>query len=428
MSDEQRVRSLLTAAAEVPDLAAAPVERLIAAGRRRRRLNQIAAAAAAAVAVVAAVTIPALFRGAAVPGPAAPRIASPAVTAAELSHGHWSRLQQSPIREVGDFIAAWTGREILLVNVNRLEGAAYVPGVGWHRIAAIPDGLGTDMQDAFWTGSDLVVLHRGPAAAHGAAAPVAAIYTPASNTWSVVGFPLPAQSGCEPQSCAVASLGDRIVFAEVVSGRLMAYDYSLSTRSWQRLHVSLPASHRVSQLSMIAADGRLILWSSWNSGPGFSLGKAGTWGVDVRTMNADGVWRAVAGWPQNLVYFTPQSAANGQILLVSAGGESHLPAAYLVDAATLKLRPVTAAPLIPGATQIWTGAAVVAVGAASSFPYPHAPNYAVTVLDPSTGRWSRPVTGPPGQSPALLDFPVSVIWAGTQLVVTDGQFVYAFGR
>ena len=429
MTEEQRVRRLLTAAAELPDLVPAPVERLIAVGRRRRRRHRIVAAAATVVAVAAAVTIPAAMRGTVSPRPVPPQNTT-GVTAAELTRGHWKQLPPPPsyIAEGFDTDAFWTGHELLVVvYVNAFAGAAYTPGQGWHSIARIPNGLGNDMRDVVWTGSRLVVLRRGPHAGHGGPASVAAIYSPASNTWSKVGFPLPTDHLSSNPGLAVASFDDRIVFAEMVSGRLEAASYSTSTGSFRSLQVSLPAAHRVSQLSMIGANGRLILWSSWNNGSLNAPARAGTSGVDVRVMNAGGSWYPVTGWPQDLVGYTPQSASGGRILLVSgAFGLPHAPAAYLVDAATLRLRPVPASPLGSEAGELWTGAAVVAVGSSGHPAYPAAPNYAVTALDPWRGGWTRPVAGPREQSPAMADSPVSVVWAGNMMVVTNGRFAYAF--
>jgi hypothetical protein len=98
VTEEQRVRGLLTAAAELPDLAPAPVDRLIASGRRRRARTRILAGAAVAVAVAAAVAIPASLRGAAAPIatvhgitlPAAGPVASPLLSSRPVT-GRGSR-------------------------------------------------------------------------------------------------------------------------------------------------------------------------------------------------------------------------------------------------------------------------------------------------------------------------------------------------
>jgi hypothetical protein len=62
MSDEDRIRSLLTLAANLPDDVQVPVGSLLQRGRRRRRRRAIGSIAGAAVVVAAAVTVPAAIR------------------------------------------------------------------------------------------------------------------------------------------------------------------------------------------------------------------------------------------------------------------------------------------------------------------------------------------------------------------------------
>lgn len=438
MNDEQHVRTLLRRAAELPDLGPAPVGRLIAAGRRRRSRNRVMAAATAAIAVTAAVTIPIVIGGASrVRPPAGGPAVSQDATGAALAHGHWSQLPTSSLRGVmGDFLAAWTGKELLVVNESSLEGAAYVPGARWHQIAAIPDGLGTDNRGVFWTGDGLVVLYRRPAAAPGGPQSVAAIYNPATNTWSVVSFPQATFPGGEPELFAVAPLGDQIVFAAIVSGRPEAYSYNVASRSWRRLALSLPARHKVAQLTMLSADDRLVLWSTWNNGPDDKLATAGTSGVDVRAMAPGGTWTAVAGWPQDLQYFTFDGPVGGQVLLTFEVPPQSLPhgVAYLMNAGTLALRALPdgpAAPSEPGfghlvfTPGLWTGSAVLWFSpdyTLNAGPAIFDENMAA--LDPASGRWYRLRSGPP--SPIV--WPLPPVWTGTQMLVTDGTALWSFGK
>ncbi len=433
MRDEQHVRALLQHAAELADLGPAPVERLVAAGRRRRRRNRILTAATAAVAVAAAVTIPAAIRAGSHAGPVtAPRPARPTETAAGLARGHWTHLPDSPLigRQLGNYLATWTGRELVVAGfggeANKVEGATYVPGAGWHSIAAIPDGLGNSIQQIFWAGSDLVVLHQaGPGPTS-----VAAVYAPERNKWSVIAFPLPTSAN-GPQ-LAGTSFGDQIVFAEAVAGRVEAYSYSVPARSWHRLSVPLPGSHKITEVTMTTAGRRLILLSTWNNGPP-GVGESGSSGVDVRAMTG-GSWRTVTGWPQQVPHICAQPAAGGQIFLAPTTTSTIWPRTYLANADTLTVRAVPPGPPAPAESGfpklryvpgLWTGAAVIAFAPDYGMNFgPEIFHDNMAALDPASGRWYRLQSGPPDYAMA---WPLSPIWGGDRMYVTNGGALWSFG-
>ncbi len=448
MTEEERVRSLLTAAAELPDLGPAPVERLIASGRRRRVRGRILTAAAAAVAVAAAVTIPAAIRGGTAPSGSvaqpkvSPGTAPPGVSAAELARGHWAELPDSPLAGdgvLGSYVAAWAGDEFVVTGYggdpNEIGGAAYVPGAGWHVIAPAPPSH-FDVRDMFWAGDYLIVLRRGPRVSQGSPAVLAAIYAASTNTWSVTPFPLPTESAGEPELIAAAQLGNQLVFAEARAGKAAVYSYSLSARSWRPVALSLPAGHKVSRLEMVAVGGRLVLWSSWDDAAAGSLAGAGASGVDVRILGPGGSWRALSGWPAELADFSLAGpAAGGRLLLFSSLDRPTSPA-YLVDGATLAVSALPASPPAPRqdgygqlkltySPTLWTGAAVVAF----------APDYALNfgpqifhdnmvALDPATGRWYRLPAGPPRTS---VVWPLAPVWGGDHMYVTNGSATWSFG-
>jgi hypothetical protein len=447
VTEEERVRSLLTAAAELPDLGPAPVEQLIASGRRRRVRTRILTATAAAAAVVAAVTIPAVIHGAAAPpGSEAPRYASPGtvppgVSAAELAHGHWTRLPASPLAngDLGSYVAAWASHELVVTGYgggpNKIEGAAYVPGAGWHVIAPAPPSH-FDVRDMFWAGDYLIVLRRGPRVSQGSPAVLAAIYAAGTNSWSVTPFPLPTGSARDPELIAAAQLGNQLVFAEARAGKAAAYSYSVSARSWRPVALSLPAGHKVSRLEMVAVGGRLVLLSSWDDAAAGSLAASGTSGVDVRILGPGGSWRALPGWPAELADFSVAGpAAGGRLLLVSSLYRLTFPA-YLVDGATLAVGVLPASPSAPRqagygqlkltySPTLWTGAAVVAFAPDYRMNFgPEIFHDNMVALDPATGRWYRLPSGPPHYD---LAWPLPPVWGGDTMYVTNGTVLWSFG-
>jgi hypothetical protein len=263
---------------------------------------------------------------------------------------------------------------------------------------------------------------------------VAAIYVPAANAWTVTAFPLPS-TGTDSNLLAATSLGDQIVFAEVVSGRLETYSYSLSARSWRQLAVSLPTAHKVTQLSMVTAGDRVILWSTWDDSPPAGRGGPGTSGADIRVMTASGSWHA-ASLPPAVQSYTPVSAAGGRIFLLASllrGPARNT--AYLLNAVSLTASPVEPAPAAPienglpaddYVPELWTGAAVLAF----------APDYAMNfgpeifhdymaALDPAASRWYYLPSGPPGYSVA---WPLTPVWAGHEMFVTNGTVLWSFGQ
>jgi hypothetical protein len=442
VSEEQRVRTLLAAAAELPGLPPVPVEHLIATGRRRRRRSRVLAAASAAVAVAVAATIPVLISGhSAVVSPPPGRLS--AGSAEALAHDHWSQLQNCPLGAVN--VAEWTGRELLAFewdpyNTVPLLGAAYVPGAGWHRTAGLPARLDKRPIRTFgWAGTDLAVVYSGPGAEI-----ALAIYSPATNQWrvtrtlsSVLGGALSPIRNGEPVEVAgdtgitmIGEIGDQIVLVREIRVWLYAYRYDLATGTWHEDAYELSplncAGSRCTwpngMMKVAQAAGRIIVW--WYAG--------GAGRVTVHEIEPDGSWRIVAGWPQAVTGFEVFSTDNGQIVLIrtitrgQGQNASETAEGYLVDPVTLRVRPLGFFPG-DGYGQFepvqWTGSALIAMawGQHGAPPEQFFGGYVIEALDPVGGHWYRLR---PGTIVDTFGW-VGPIWGGGQLFVTNGHWLWS---
>lgn len=200
----------------------------------------------------------------------------------------------------------------------------------------------------------------------------------------------------------------------------MVAAYDPVTGNWQEITPNLPASHPARFVSVVAAPGRLILWSLWDQEHKTSVGYSDHAGVDVFALGQAGGWRDVTGdWPQNQLVTAP--VLTGQGILVSPGqiwcGMGCSPPytsfpGYFADPLTLRRSAIAAGPSgMANPAFVWTGQALIAVNLDFSGGRPVISQDDMAVWDPATGGW-RPLAAPPGR-PSLAATPV---WAGDQLI------------
>jgi len=453
MTDDQRVRALLSRAAELPDGAEPPVGRLLGQGRRKRKLRAalsvLAVTAVAAAVAVAVPLIPALRPGRAGPPapsglfPAHPRPSAAGPAATQISRFRWSALPASPLGPLSQPILAWTGTKLLELGgtsrgVWEFHGAAFNPAARrWHLIPAVRGNVQFQNAVSVWTGRQLFVTNgqfaRCPAPSV-SCLPHAGLYDPAADRWSLT--QLPQQMwGLEPM--AAAWTGRDVILAAAQPnpgrlqhpGRLAVAAYDPATGHWQVITPRLPARHPARYLSMVATTGRVILWSLWDQVNTSNHAASDHAGVDVLALGSDGTWRDVTShWPQEQNVTSP--VFTGTAILVSPGqiwcGQacisppSSFPG-YFADPVTLHRTTIPAGPLGQADPAFaWTGRAIIAIDLDASIgghdgQGPIRPDD-MALWDPATGHWQR-LPAPPGY-PKLAAPP---IWAGKQLLELTGN-------
>lgn len=431
MSDDERIRSLLTLAADLPDDVQPPVGGLIDRGRKRRRLRAAATITSAAVVAAAAFTLPVVLRShdANAPigvGPSVPPPTGP--TAAELSHFHWASLPPSPLGHRSQPLLTWTGH--YLIELGGYQHGQYVPQDGaaydarthrWHRIASVPRSLDLSEDISTWAGGQLFV-------ANGQTQPywnyakqgTAALYDPAANRWKVIG--LPRQLRGLAQLTAAWTGREIVVASSKGTGNLAVATYDPGNARWSMITPRLPANHRPVADALVATPGHVILWSLWSkstrtSKNGYSVRS----GVDVLSLGRGG-WSTVTGsWTQHQTVDNPVYAG-GQIFLgpsqIWCGVCSHPFAEFrsrLVDPATLAVTqipagPLAAHPLMQADLWIWTGRAAIAANTSGQSVLTDRISQLAT-YDPTARSWHLLPTPPRGP------IATSPIWAGRQLLL-----------
>ena len=369
---------------------------------------------------------------------ASPRPAGSGPAAAQIARFHWSGLPASPLGPREEPSLAWDGTELLELGglkggFTADDGAAFNPVTGrWHRIASPPRGVGFWNAVSVWTGRQLLVASGHPKSCHagrgGGGTPqgcqlVAGLYDPAADRWSAT--TLPRQMAGLGAAAAVWTGHDIIVAGvDINRGRLGVAAYNPAAGAWRVITPALPAGHQPRQVAMVAAAGRLILWSLWDrvrGGDGYA-------GVDVLAMGPAGAWRDVtAGWPQHQEVRSP--GFTGTAVLVAPGqiwcGLSCIPPmtsypGYFADPATLTRTQIPGGPLgLANPAFIWSGRAVIAIDLQSSIDldttmgggqHPIRPGD-TALWEPATSRWLR-LPAPPG-APEFSAIPV---WTGTRLL------------
>jgi hypothetical protein len=361
---------------------------------------------------------------AAVPGGAGP--ASSAASAAAFARGRWSVLAASPLGSRQGPVVAWTGTELLEIggwggNAPLNAGAAFDPAVGsagrWRRIAPAPVPVGA-LAASVWTGSRLFVF-GGQQPGRAALGPAAALYDPVSGRWAVTAA---APFGRGLREPVAVWTGRLIVVAGVDGSRVEVASYDPVTGRWRRQDPPLPAAHPALGIAMLAAGGRVILWSLWGS-------FAGSFGVDVRAL-AEGRWRDVTGrWPQDQT--VPPPLFTGRQILVPPGqvwcGACSPPSGglpgFLADPATLRITPLPRGPLDDAEpVMVWASGVALAInpGTEISGPGINVRPGGMAAWDPASGTWRRLPS-----APGPLQEDLAPVWTGRELLTlaADGTLL-----
>jgi hypothetical protein len=346
---------------------------------------------------------------------------------------HWSTLRSSPLGARSEPELVWTGQEMvelggLRKNNTTNDGAAYDPATGrWHKIAPPAGNVGLSNAVTAWTGQQIFVTNGATASCPGgekvpACLPAAGLYNPVTNRWTTTMLPL-SLDGLAPDA-AVWTGRDVILAATSDSNRsrLGLASYNPVTGRWKLITPKLPVGHPIQDTSLVAAGGRLILWSLWSKDRETPQGGTVSFGVDVLARQASGSWRNVTGkWPQDQTVPSPVPA--GRRILVSPGqfwcGDCPGPFipfdGYFVNPVTLHRSIIPGGPLrmvIP--PFVSTGREIIAVNLGGEVSGPHGPNIRpddMALYDPADGKWSKlPV---PPHRPGLDTVPV---WTGTELL------------
>jgi hypothetical protein len=356
--------------------------------------------------------------------------ASPTGDAAALARGHWSVLAASPLGSRQGPVVAWTGQELLEIGgwggtAGPGQGAAFDPADGrWRPIAPAPVPAGALAASA-WTGSRLFVF-GGQLPDKTTLGPAAGLYDPASDTWTVTAA---APFGKGLRQLAAVRAGWQVVVAGVAGSRVEAASYDPATGKWRRQDPPLPAAHPALGIALVAAAGRVIIWSLWGrmqqTGPGSFTGYSG---VDVRALAA-GRWRDVTGgWPQHQTV-PPPLFTGGQILVppgqIWCGACSHPfggQPGLLADPGTLAITRLPRGPLDDtGPVMVWTGAAALAInpGAEIGGPVTVRPGD-MAAWDPASGAWRRLPS-----APGPLQDDATPAWTGRELlaITPDGTLL-----
>jgi hypothetical protein len=438
MSDEDRIRSLLTLAADLPDDVQAPVGSLLERGQRRRRLRAAAAVIGAAVVVAGAVTIPVAIRSLGTgqtpvrnPArvfPGLPPVKPTGPTAVQLIHFRWSTLAPSPLGPRSGPLLTWTGRYLIelggLKKGNATEdGAVYDSATRhWRHVAPLTANVGFSNAVQTWTGRQLFVTNDQVAPCPGGVPdtrclPHAGLYDPATNRWTYTLLPKQLD-GLELQ--AAAWTGRDVILAAVGNGRLSVGSFDPATGRWTMITPRLPASHPPVAAELVASPARVLLWSMWSktikqSKNSYTVRS----GIDVLSLGRTG-WSTVTGnWQQHQTVDNP-SYAGGQIFLAPSqiwcGLCSHPFVnfqARLVDPATLAASKIPDGPLVTRhifqpPIWVWTGrTAIAATTGPQSSSTQHITKMAA--YDPQTNSWHY-LPSPPRTATAPTP-----AWAGTQL-------------
>jgi hypothetical protein len=395
-----------------------------------------------------ATVAPGLIRaGSQSPGKASSLDGGKGLSAAQLSHFRWITLSSSGPTPVQMTNVIWTdGRLVALDNLTNRNlgrlGAVFDPGTRrWTPMATAPGGMGAGDDAIAWTGSRLFVLGmfyscprwRGSSCA----TRIAGLYDPVTNSWSVTALP---RQIAQRAFTSAAWDGHQVIVAGIWPGMPLTVDtYTPATGRWKVVTPRPPVVHQPKDVSLVAAGGRVLLWSDWISPTGET-----PHGVDVLALGASGSWTNVTGsWPQNRTV-TPAMSAAGQILFPAVNSIPfwacsqcitqdkdfrHQPG-YLVSPATLAAMPISGGPLADSDSALgWTGRAVIGVSIDSGLGHGYhghpVPPGTTAIWDPAAGRWYH-AQRLRAKSPYVDP---DVIWDGTTfLAVTATGAVLEFAR
>ena len=341
-------------------------------------------------------------------------------------------LAASPLGSRQGPVVTWTGRELLEIGgwggkAGPGEGAAFDPADGrWRPIAPAPAPVGGAAAASAWTGSRVFVF-GGQLPYKTTLGPAAGLYDPASDTWAVTAT---APFGKGLRQPAAVWTGRQVVVAGVEGSQVEAASYDPPTGKWQRQDPPLPATHPALGIALVAAGGRVMIWSLWGrmqqTGPNSFTGYSG---VDVLAL-AGGRWRDVTGgWPQHQTV-PPPMFTGSQILVppgqIWYGACSHpsggLPG-LLADPGTLAITQLPRGPLDDtDPVMVWTGAAALALnpGAEIGGPWGNVRPGDMAAWDPASGAWRRLPS-----APGPLQDDATPAWTGRELlaITPDGTLL-----
>ena len=360
------------------------------------------------------------------------------VTAVSIAGSRWTYLPAAPIQGRTHAVGTWTGTQMLIwggatARQEKLfaDGAAYDPATrDWSTLPSAPIAARI-FPASVWTGRSLFIWGGYTSSDAVGPADDGALYTPADHSWVTV-----ARAPVTGYQQVVALRSSELVIllstprggdANVVN----VQSYAPSTNSWSRLpDLNLPAGHSVVQVSAIAVDDQIYLWSLWSHvtvvSPNETRGSSGIDGFTFDVPSHQWTANTLAG-PSVDSVSGPLWTGN-QILLPASqpfrGGRS---GPFVTNRTGLTLNQAdSATSVIPhgpvddlNPTYLWTGTALLAVNTQTFMgggpAGPSLPGQAA-VWDPHTQIWVRLPDAPAGAA----DSPVT-IWTGTSLLMW-GEF------
>jgi hypothetical protein len=369
---------------------------------------------------------------------------------AAISRYRWSVLASSPLGPRSQELLVMDGGTLL--ELSGLSGAsntsagkvsadaaAFDIATGrWHRIASIP-GIAATSPDSWspvsaWAGQELLVAN-GPLRSCAAGCWTgAALYDPAGDRWSML-TPPKQFDGLSVTAAAWTGRELIVAAADSIRERLGVGAYDPATGRWQVITPALPRHHPSRGAELVAADGRVILWSLWDRIMPVKNGGTEASGVDVLAMRQLGTWQDVtASWPQHQPP-VDSPLFTGTAILLSPGqiwcGYSCIPTptwnpGYFANPVTLARTIIPAGPLGQvNPTFTWTGDAIIAAnvdGDEVDRPGHEVLPGDMALWDPATGHWTtlQSVPGRPHMS-------ATPVWTGTGLLaLTDDGSLLAF--
>jgi Galactose oxidase, central domain len=404
---EERLRRL--PAALVVDPPPGLLEGVVRQGRRRRRLRRAAAAAAIVVLATGVLATRAVVADRGAGQPLHPGRAG-AATAAQLAGGRVRSLPPDPVVDrLATAATAWSDRELLVwggaTRDRRVhaDGAAFDPATGrWRPLPPAPQAQQLDRRGAgaVWTGRELLVWGGttpvGGDRADGSMRPGDGLaYDPARGAWRRLRPPprsLPASAGPALWTGRELLVVDASGGRPVAGGGIGGAAYDPVADRWRQLAPSPRlGGGQLLERTVLWAGTRLLVWSFWTSRGGPAPTSADPDGVELWAYDPGGDRWTAAGPPSG-----PVRASLARASLAWAGREvlavqntTQIPPdpplfGGRYDPGSDRWTPIAPPPQrvpfgVPGAL-VWTGAALVANGAAA--------------YDPAADRWWRlPGTG-----------------------------------
>lgn len=216
---------------------------------------------------------------------------------------------------------------------------------------------------------------------------------------------------------------------------LQVAGYDPATDTWSRLQPPISPRHPPLDVSIVATNQGVILWSLWGRAAKTGANTYALYsGVDVYRLGPSDTWSNVTGaWPQHQTVDQPISTGT-QILLapgqIWCGACSHPPPfnahGYEVDPSTLRVTPIPHGPLDDLGPEItWTGSAEISfnLGGEIIGPTEKVLPGDIAIWNPSSRRWSR---GP--RAPLQTD-DVAGVWSGKRFyVLAHDSTLLAYGR